>query len=224
LIYKDSVSPHLSISTLPGMFERTISIGSVGKTFSVTVLPLSLSLSLRPFPPLTPFDLTLLCPQGWKIGWAIAPADLVKSIWMVHQFNAFSVSTPLQEATAIAFEQAASHQYFENFMKDLERRRNLLGSVLDEVGLKPTIPDGSYFIMAETSACKVPATFQDRRRDYNFCRWLTSEVGVAAIPPSAFYDSANEHLPGNYARFCFIKSDEMLDEAARRLRRYFLKK
>jgi len=92
-----------------------------------------------------------------------------------------------------------------------------------QLSLKPTIP-GSYFIMAETSACKVPATFQDRRRDYNFCRWLTSEVGVAAIPPSAFYDSANEHLPGNYARFCFIKSDEMLDEAARRLRRYFLKK
>jgi aspartate/methionine/tyrosine aminotransferase len=107
---------------------------------------------------------------------------------------------------------------------DLERRRNLLSEVLEEVGLKPTIPDGSYFIMADTSVCKIPAEFQDRRRDFNFCRWLTSKVGVAAIPPSAFYDPANEHLPANYARFCFIKTDEMLNEAAKRLRNHFLQK
>jgi len=197
------------------MFERTISIGSVGKTFSLT---------------------------GWKVGWAVGPKELMRALWMVHQFIPFAVATPLQEATAIAFEQAAQHNYFEtmlkgllfnlplnilvinNFLLDLERRRNLLTEVLDEVGLKPTVPDGSYFILADTSAYKIPAEFQDRRRDFNFCRWLTAKVGVGAIPPSAFYDPQNEHLPANYARFCFIKTDEMLNEAAKRLRAHFHRK
>jgi len=95
----------------------------------------------------------------------------------------------------------------------------VLINVLRETVLTPTAPDGSYFIVSDTSQLSVPVSAQtDPRRDYNVCRWLTKEVGVTAIPVSAFYSPANAHLAGNLARFCFCKTDYLLDEAAKRLR------
>ncbi len=180
---------HIRIATLPGMWERTVTLGSAGKTFSVT---------------------------GWKIGWAIAAEPLAHAILMAHQWIPFTVATPLQEAVATAFEVAAEHDYFNWLSTMYQSKRDLLLKVLHDVGLPPITPDGSYFILVDTSALDVPIE-AGARRDQSLCRWFTREVGVAAIPPSHFYSPEHQYLTDNLARFCFCKTDEMLEEAAIRL-------
>lgn len=196
MVYPDDsrTVQHTRIATLPGMWERTITLGSAGKTFSVT---------------------------GWKIGWAIAPQPIVQAIFAAHQWIPFAVSTPMQEAVAVALEGAAERDYFNWLSQMYREKRDRLLTVLDEVGLRPVCPDGSYFILVHTGHLDVPAE-PGSRRDYSVCRWFTREVGVTAIPPSAFYSSDHQYLTDNLARFCFCKTDEMLDEAAVRLRKSLL--
>ncbi len=181
---------HVRMATLPGMWERTITLGSAGKTFSVT---------------------------GWKIGWAIAPASLARAVFQAHQWMLFAVATPFQEAVAAAFEAARTNGYFA-WLSDMYRaKRDKLYDVLAQVGLNPVRPEGSYFIIFDTSGLDVPIE-AGRSRDDSVCRWFTRRVGVTAIPPSPFYSSQHQRLTDNLARFCFCKTDEMLDEAADRLR------
>jgi aspartate/methionine/tyrosine aminotransferase len=172
------------------MWERTVTLGSAGKTFSVT---------------------------GWKIGWAIGPAELVRAIFMAHQWIPFAVATPLQEAVACALEQVEERDYFAWLSAMYQAKRDKLLGVLQEVGLTPVRPDGSYFILCETGHLDVPVA-PGTRRDVSVARWFTSHVGVAAIPPSPFYSAAHQNLTDNLARFCFCKTDDLLDEAAHRLR------
>jgi len=128
------------------------------------------------------------------------------------------VSTPMQEAVAVALEQVAERNYFQWLSQMYQQKRDRLLSVLSSVGLQPTCPDGSYFIIVQTGQLDVPLE-PGYRRDFSVCRWFTREVGVAAIPPSPFYSAPHQFLTDNLARFCFCKTDEMLDEAARRLRK-----
>ncbi len=187
----DSNVRHERIATLPGMWERTITLGSAGKTFSVT---------------------------GWKIGWAIAPRPLAHALNMAHQWNPSSVATPLQEAVAVALEQAPERGYYDWLSRFYQTKRNKLLAGLSEVGLPPTVPDGSYFILADTSRLDVP-TPAGMRRDVAVCRWLAERAGVAAIPPSPFYSAPHQHLADHLARFTFCKTDDLLDEAIARLAR-----
>jgi aspartate/methionine/tyrosine aminotransferase len=185
---------HVRMATLPGMWERTITLGSAGKTFSVT---------------------------GWKIGWAIAAPPIAHGILMAHQWIPFCVATPLQEAVAIAFEQAETRGYFDWLPQMYQAKRDKLVASLQQSGLIPTVPEGSYFIVADTSELKLAAgqlAATDTLRDVAVCRWFTRDVGVTAIPPSAFYSDAHKHLAGKLARFCFCKTDEVLEEASRRMR------
>lgn len=181
---------HVRMATLPDMWERTVTLGSAGKTFSVT---------------------------GWKIGWTIAPRHLAHAIFMAHQWIPFAVATPLQEAVGAAFEEAPRQDYFNWLAQMYQGKRDKLLDVLNAVGLTPIRPDGSYFIIVDTHDLDVPVP-AGTRRDVAVARWFTREVGVAAIPPSHFYSEAHQHLTDNLARFCFCKTDDMLDEAAQRLR------
>ena len=192
MTYPDAGNPveHVRIATLPGMWERTVTLGSAGKTFSVT---------------------------GWKIGWAIADAPIAWSIFSAHQWIPFTVATPLQEAVATALRQANENDYYAWLRAMYREKRDRLYAVLDEIGLNPVKPDGSYFILCDTSRLDVPVEAGERR-DYAVCRWFTREAGVAAIPPSPFYSPAHQYLTDDLARFTFCKTDEALDEAARRLR------
>jgi kynurenine--oxoglutarate transaminase/cysteine-S-conjugate beta-lyase/glutamine--phenylpyruvate transaminase len=193
-VYEWMVYPpaeHVRIATLPGMWERTVTLGSAGKTFSVT---------------------------GWKIGWAIAPPQLTHAIVMAHQWIPFAVSTPMQEAVAVALEESADRGYFAWLSQMYQAKRDHLLTVLDAVGLTPMTPDGSYFIIVDTAALDAPVAVGERR-DVAVCRWLTKEIGVAAIPPSPFYSEPHQNLTDNLARFTFCKTDEMLKEAALRLRK-----
>jgi aspartate/methionine/tyrosine aminotransferase len=174
---------HVSIATLPGMRERTLTINSTGKTFSMT---------------------------GWKIGFAIGPANLNAILRAVHQFVTFATATPFQEAMADALALAPQIGYYGQLQREYDERRVLLEQALAGAGL-PVLPvEGAYFLMADVSGLGFPD-------DVSFCRWLTSEVGVASVPPSAFYaDAARAPL---LARFCFAKRDETIAQAAERLQR-----
>ncbi len=177
------------IATLPGMWEHTISLGSAGKTFSVT---------------------------GWKIGWAIAPPDIIDAISKAHQWIPFTISTPCQEAVAVALEETQKGEYLPWLSDMYQAKRDILRDALQSAGLTPHEPQGSYFILAETGHLPIP-TRAGEPRDVTTCRWLTSKLGVVAIPPSAFYSPEHQYLVANLARFTFCKTDETLLEAGRRL-------
>lgn len=174
---------HVSIATLPGMRERTLTINSTGKTFSMT---------------------------GWKIGFTIGPAHLNAVLRAVHQFVTFATATPFQEAMADALALAPQIGYYEQLQREYDERRVLLEQALSGARL-PVLPvEGAYFLMADVSGLGFPD-------DVSFCRWLTSEVGVASVPPSAFYaDTARAPL---LARFCFAKQEATIAQAAERLQR-----
>ena len=113
---------HVPIATLPDMFERTITIGSMGKTFSVT---------------------------GWKVGWAIAPAPPTAAVRAVHQFVTFTNSAPFQEALADVLPVAADSGYYAQLRADYARRRDLLAGVLRGAGLQPLPIGGAYFLLTD---------------------------------------------------------------------------
>ena len=123
-VYSELVfgAPHLSIATLPGMYERTITIDSMGKTFSVT---------------------------GWKVGWAIAPPPLTAALRAVHQFVTFTNATPFQEALADVLPIAARDGYYGSLRADYARRREVLATALRAAELDPLPIDGAYFLLAD---------------------------------------------------------------------------
>jgi aspartate/methionine/tyrosine aminotransferase len=172
---------HVPLATLPGMWERTLTINSTGKTFSMT---------------------------GWKVGFAIGPESLTVPLRAVHQFVTFASATPFQEAMAVALERAPELGYYAALSRDYHGRRDALEVVLNGANL-PTLPvSGAYFLMSDISHLEFET-------DVAFCRWLTAEIGVAAVPPSAFYlDPARAPL---LARFCFAKRAETIQLAAERL-------
>jgi aspartate/methionine/tyrosine aminotransferase len=174
---------HIPMATLPGMWERTLTVSSTGKTFSMT---------------------------GWKVGYAVGPATLQQAVRAVHQFATFSTSTPFQEAMADAMAVAAESGYYERLRREYTERRDVLAKALTDAGLPTLSVQGAYFLLSDFTGLP----FAD---DVSFCRYLTAEVGVAAIPPSAFYaDPARAPL---LARFCFAKRPETLAAAAARLQR-----
>ncbi|XP_043275421.1 kynurenine aminotransferase [Venturia canescens] len=186
---------HIRIATLPDMYERTITIGSAGKTFSVT---------------------------GWKIGWAYGPSSLLYNLKIVHQNCVYTCSTPIQEAVAIGFEEEFAKFgqpdcYFHSLVKELLPKRDYMAKFLTEVGMSPTIPEGGYFMVANWKALENNVRLDeetDENRDYRFTKWMTKNVGVQGIPPSAFYSPQNKHLGEDNVRYCFIKKDENLRKAA----------
>jgi N-succinyldiaminopimelate aminotransferase len=148
---------------------------------------------------------------GWKVGWVLAPPALTRAVRNVHQFVTFATSTPFQAAAAAAL--ALDDEYFEALLADYEAKRDTLAGVLSEAGLKVAVPQGTYFIMANYRAVSNGAA-----DDVAFCRWLTTEVGVAAIPPTAFYSEEHKHLGRDWVRFAFCKRRETLEAAGERLR------
>jgi aspartate/methionine/tyrosine aminotransferase len=174
---------HVPMATRPGMWERTVTVDSIGKTFSVT---------------------------GWKIGWAIAAPELTAAVRGAHQFVTFANATPFQEAAADAIAEATASGYYDDLRRTYAARRSLLQGILAEAGLRTLAAQGAYFLLADIAALPFPD-------DTAFCRHLMTEVGVAAIPPSAFY--LDPRTAPMLARFCFAKRDETMRAAAERLRR-----
>jgi methionine aminotransferase len=169
--------PHASVATLPELAARSFAVSSFGKTYHVT---------------------------GWKVGYVAAPAPLMAEFRKVHQFNVFTVNTPMQHGLARFMADQKPHRELAAFY---QRKRDLFRAGLAGTRFKLLPSEGSYFQCVDYSA------ISDLGEEA-FCRWLTSEIGVAAIPLSAFYgDGRNQGL----VRFCFAKRDETLNAALQRL-------
>lgn len=175
---------HIPIATLPGMAERTVTINSTGKTFSMT---------------------------GWKIGYTITTPEITDAIRRVHQFTTFSIATPFQHAMAAALNEALHSTYYGELLAYYRTRRDMLVETLCAADLAVTPPAGTYFVMADIRGWGFAT-------DVEFCRFLTTEVGVAAIPPSAFYVDPTTAPP--MARFCFAKELPTLQAAADRIQAF----
>jgi N-succinyldiaminopimelate aminotransferase len=183
-VYEHIVFPparHIRTASIPGLADRTITVGSAGKTFSLT---------------------------GWKLGWAIAPPALRTAVQRAHQFVTFASAAPLQMAIAAALRLPDS--YFVELTRSYLGKRDRMVQAVHASGLRPFVPEGSYFVIADTSS----AGFSD---DFEFCRYLTREIGVAAIPPSAFYADEHKAHARHLARFAFCKTDAVIAAAASRL-------
>ena len=185
LILSDEVYEHMvydgqqheSLSRHPELAQRTFINSSFGKTYHVT---------------------------GWKVGFVAAPAALTAEFRKVHQFNVFTVNTPVQYGLATYMQNPAPYLELPAFY---QRKRDLFRDGLKNTRFKLLPSDGTYFQCVEYGAISDLS-------EAEFSTWLTTEIGVAAIPVSAFYNTPKE---SGIVRFCFAKKDETLRLALDRL-------
>jgi aspartate/methionine/tyrosine aminotransferase len=147
---------------------------------------------------------------GWKVGYVSAPAALAGVVTKAHQNLTFTTPPNLQRAVAVGL--AKDQAYFDGLAAGLQAKRDRLAAGLSRLGFGVLETRGSYFVCADFS----PLGFAGD--DVAFCRYITEQAGVTAIPVSAFYES---EAPPHYARFAFCKRESVLDEAVSRLERGF---
>jgi methionine aminotransferase len=170
---------HESAARYPGLAARAFIISSFGKTYHVT---------------------------GWKVGTVAAPASMTAEFRKVHQFNVFTVNTPMQYGLAAYMANPAPYLDLPAFY---QRKRDLFRAGLQHTKFKLLPSTGSYFQCVDISDVSDLG-------EADFCQWLTREVGVAAIPLSAFYGNGFDQ---RVVRFCFAKQDDTLNAALARLKR-----
>ena len=191
LILSDEVYEHMvydgakhhSVASHPALAARSFLISSFGKTYHVT---------------------------GWKVGYVAAPAVLSKEFRKVHQFNIFTVNTPMQYGLA-SYLSLASH--YLNLPQFYQAKRDFFRSGLEGTRFKLLPTPGTYFQCVDYSKLNIP---QAKLSEADFCQWLTKEIGVAAIPVSAFYERPTE---SGVIRFCFAKQEQTLANALERLQK-----
>ncbi|DAA26139.1 TPA: kynurenine--oxoglutarate transaminase 3-like, partial [Bos taurus] len=158
---------------------------------------------------------------GFKLGWSIGPKHLIKHLQTVQQNTVYTCATPLQEALAQAFwidikRMDDPECYFNSLPKELEVKRDRMVHLLESVGLKPIVPDGGYFIIADVSLLDVDLfDMKDSNEtyDYKFVKWMIKNKKLSAIPVSAFCNAETKLQFEKFVRFCFIKKDSTLDAA-----------
>ena len=191
LILSDEVYEHMvydgaqhhSVASHPALAPRSFLISSFGKTYHVT---------------------------GWKVGYVAAPAALSREFRKVHQFNVFTVNTPMQYGLA-SYLSEASH--YLNLPQFYQAKRDFFRAGLEATRFKLLPTPGTYFQCADYSKLNIP---QAKLSEADFCQWLTKEIGVAAIPVSAFYEQPTE---SGVIRFCFAKQEKTLANALGRLQK-----
>lgn len=169
---------HTYFASLPGMFERTISCSSLSKTYSIT---------------------------GWRLGYCIAPENIIEQIKKVHDFLTVGAAAPLQEAAVVGFE--FSDAYYDELQKLYTHKKDLFINGLKELNIPHTEPQGAYYVMVDISEFGYDS-------DLDFCVDLIKNVGVAAVPGSSFFKEEENR----YIRFHFAKKDETLLAALDRLK------
>ncbi|WP_104084157.1 aminotransferase class I/II-fold pyridoxal phosphate-dependent enzyme [Cryobacterium sp. Y11] len=174
-------APHIPIATLPGAWERTVTISSGGKTFSLT---------------------------GWKVGWLSAPAAIVTAILAVKQFLTYVNGAPFQPAIAVGLDLPDS--YFSSIATVMKGKRDLLAAGLRAAGFAISVPQGSYFIVADAT----PLGFSDGAE---LCRRLPALTGIVAVPIQAFCSRANRAEYAPLVRFAYCKKVELLEQASAQL-------
>ena len=168
---------HMSAARFPALAARAFIVSSFGKTYHVT---------------------------GWKVGYVAAPAPLTAEFRKVHQFNVFTVNTPVQHGLAAYMKDASRYTELPAFY---QRKRDLFRNGLTQTKFKLLPSEGSFFQCVDMSDVSDLS-------EADFCQWLTREIGVAAIPLSAFYGNGFDQ---RVVRFCFAKQEETLNLALARL-------
>lgn len=171
---------HIYMNSLPGMWERTVSCSSLSKTYSIT---------------------------GWRLGYAIAPKNIMDRIKQYHDFNTVGCPSPLMEAAVVGLDMPDS--YYEEFGAHYAHMKKLFTEGLDRIGIPYTDPQGAYFVLADISPY-----LKKGQTDVEFCEELARKVGVGAVPGSSFF---SEKDVNNIIRLHFAKVDETLYEALDRL-------
>ncbi|KAK9248558.1 pyridoxal phosphate-dependent transferase [Lipomyces tetrasporus] len=194
-------TPFTRMATLsPELQQLTLTVGSAGKTFSAT---------------------------GWRVGWLIGDAELIKYVSAAHTRICFAVNSPLQEATAVALQEAAKPEntFFVDHVESYKRKFRNFNRIWDELSLPYTDPEGGYFVLVNFSKVKIPEDYQfpedvtvGRAKDFQMAYWLIKEIGVVTIPPTEFYLPEHAHLAEKYLRFAVCKTDDYLEQAVERLR------
>jgi methionine aminotransferase len=174
---------HESVARHPGLAARSFIVSSFGKTYHVT---------------------------GWKVAYVAAPASLTVEFRKVHQFNVFTVNTPVQHGLAAYM---ADPQPYLTLPAFYQRKRDLFRAGLARTRFRLLPSEGSYFQCVDISNLAVP---ERDLSEADFCLWLTAEIGVAAIPLSAFYGNGHDQ---KVIRFCYAKKEETLQLALERLAR-----
>ncbi|HXM17131.1 MAG TPA: aminotransferase class I/II-fold pyridoxal phosphate-dependent enzyme, partial [Candidatus Eremiobacteraceae bacterium] len=152
---------------------------------------------------------------GWRVGWAIAPAETTAAIRKVHDFLTVGAAAPLQQAGAIALKQPQA--YYDKLATTYAEKRARLLKILTASGFKVYKPRGAYYIMTDISAFPDPdpKRFPAATRDVRFAKYLVEEIGVASVPGSSFYNDSNDGA--TQVRFTFCKKEETLAAAESRL-------
>lgn len=169
---------HTYFASLPGMFERTISCSSLSKTYSIT---------------------------GWRLGYCIAPENIIEQIKKVHDFLTVGAAAPLQEAAVVGLE--FKDDYYDELQKLYTHKKDLFINGLKELNIPHTEPQGAYYVMVDISEFGYDS-------DLDFCVDLIKNVGVAAVPGSSFFKEEENR----YIRFHFAKKDDTLLAALDRLK------
>ena len=168
---------HIYFASLPGMWERTISCSSLSKTYSIT---------------------------GWRLGYIIAPPEIIEVAKKVHDFLTVGAAAPLQEAAVTGLKFGG--QYYKDLQEKYTGKRNLFLKGLDDIGIAHTVPEGAYYILLDIGEFGFAS-------DLEFCEVLARDVGVGAVPGSSFF----KEPVNNLIRLHFAKKDETLYEALNRL-------
>lgn len=155
---------HISMASLPGMYEHTITCNSLSKTYSIT---------------------------GWRLGYLIGPADVIEGAKKVHDFLTVGAAAPLQEAAVTGLEFPES--YYDDLLTLYTKKRQRFLDGLDRIGLKHNVPQGTYFIMVDIQEFLDQPKFQGYT-DLEFCEWMIKNIGVAAVPGSSFFREKVNHL------------------------------
>ena len=168
---------HTYMASLPGMWERTISCSSLSKTYSIT---------------------------GWRLGYVIAPPEIIDTVKKVHDFLTVGAAAPLQEAavTGLRF----GDDYYRGLQAEYTEKRDLFLAGLDKIGISHTVPEGAYYILLDVSEYGYAS-------DLDFCEKLAQYVGVGAVPGSSFFKEPENR----YIRLHFAKKNATLNEALERL-------
>jgi aminotransferase len=171
--------PHVSAGRLPEARDRTITISGASKTYAVT---------------------------GWRIGYAVAPSDIIDRISVVSDLMYICAPAPLQHGIAAGMKMAPA--YYEKMCADYEAKRDMLADTLRKIDFEPYIPTGSYYMLAAFG----PGRWENAT---DATESILESVGVATVPGSAFYRRPEDGE--NQLRFCYAKKMKDLEEACRRL-------
>ena len=168
---------HTYFATLPGMWERTLSCSSLSKTYSIT---------------------------GWRLGYIIAPPEIIERAKKVHDFLTVGAAAPLQEAVIPGLQ--FGQDYYDDLLAQYTHKKELFLKGLDDLKIVHNDPEGAYYVLMDIAEFGYDS-------DLKFCEDLARLVGVGAVPGSSFFREPVNHL----IRFHFAKKDETLLEALNRL-------